>query len=300
MNYLKECYVATGSHVAGGLLQRIIYWFPMARQKWHGKEWQANTVKDWCEETGYTPKMVKDAITKLRDLGIIETCYHLWNNKRTTFLRLIDPKRWDLKVPGDEYQKGLTKKTSEGPTLNTEILQEIQQDNLLASEQENGPMDKPENPGKKVNKPNQFKVPGGTVSDIKTMFSEAQSKPKEDKSPPDLKILWQKLMKEHTGVLYSMTMAELGQLKHAKKKLPAEKAIEILTYAIENWISFVEEVKFDNGWKHGPTVPSVGYLLKHANTAHSLWHRKTQKAKISTIPSPEVPTGPKKPKKVSW
>lgn len=81
-------------YVAGSILSQILYWFsptpdgkPRVRIERDGYYWLAKKMTDWYEEVRVTPKQAKRAISKLENLGLIETRVYKFAGSPTTHIR---------------------------------------------------------------------------------------------------------------------------------------------------------------------------------------------------------------------
>ena len=79
---------AGGSAPAGVVLYRIVFWTPGL--EYDGKLWIAKSHAELRLETRLTPDQIRDALAKLRSLGLIETSRHHFAGRNVLHIHVTE------------------------------------------------------------------------------------------------------------------------------------------------------------------------------------------------------------------
>lgn len=148
--------------------------------------------------------------------------------------------------------------------------------------------------GKVVMAPKQKVV--SSANDILKNFQAAKSgKPIPEKvSPVQIELFWKKTVSQLEGVSFvkSFTAVQLGQCKHLINSVGFSNVYGLLDCVLNNWIPFVKFVEQAAGIKTTPSVPDIGFLLKHSGHAMNFMAARVKspsKAPVKTEKKDDVP-----------
>ena len=89
-------------------------------------------------------------------------------------------------------------------------------------------------------------------------------------SVPDLATLWQSRMTVMPGgFAKALTRKQFGQLKLLKRSL-GDSTSQVMDWTLINWRRFSEQARAEAGLLCAPSVPHIGFLLAHHDTAVNL------------------------------
>lgn len=116
------------------------------------------------------------------------------------------------------------------------------------------------------------KYPKGTkFKDVKAVLEKPGPKITGKKNITSLKSIWYAtipLVFEEVTHLKPLTNMEVGQFVQFKNKVSnGANPEEVLSFVIENWPEFCLYVKDKAGITLAPSLPHIGYLLKHCSLA---------------------------------
>jgi hypothetical protein len=205
---LTAYYHATKSWPAAILLFRIAYWAPKAKLRRNGYTWIAKSAKDWCYETALTPQQYKDAVARLRALGLVVTEQHAFGGKVVTYLRLTAAGR-AVVFPGMGLEAPLGMGPETPPELGLETPPYIQEGKHNKLQTESCVQSHAEAPGT---------LPSGDSGqenqvNAKDMLVKKIHKPQGHLT---LEQVWRDTIAEIEGTFVPpLTVKERGQLKHS-------------------------------------------------------------------------------------
>jgi hypothetical protein len=88
MSRIARCIALAGSVPAGVLLYRIAWWNTQPKVQFGREFWIVHSHALWGIDTGLTPKQLRDAFAQLKQLGLIKSEKHLWEDRIYAFLQL--------------------------------------------------------------------------------------------------------------------------------------------------------------------------------------------------------------------
>ena len=319
-NLMARCTEAAGSHPAGNLLMRIAFWMPKAKITIGGHRWVANSAAQWCAQAKLSPQQYKDAIARLRRLGLVITEQHLFGRRNITHVRLTcrgmaivapeTPADKGLETPAQKGLETPLEKGLETPLNRTgSIYYELPQvalHGVLAHAVPGTGKDKKRIPGEKEGQMHPRKP--YTTKDIPAGGSPKPGKAVTKLHQPDkvssLEAVWKQTLAEVTeGWVVGLTIKQKGQLKHFMQACPPGTATDVLRNVLQDWVTFALEAQADGGIKSSPDQPEVGFLLKYVSTAVRLHLEATQPkqalggkpASVAQVPAPVQLTAEPKP-----
>ena len=90
-------------------------------------------------------------------------------------------------------------------------------------------------------------------------------------TPSSLETLWKHKVSEVHPMLGTIGPKEKGQFKHFRNACPPDAADEVMTWVLNDWSHFSYKVSQGAGVKHAPTLPNLGFLLRHVKIAVTYW-----------------------------
>ena len=98
--------------------------------------------------------------------------------------------------------------------------------------------------------------------------------------------MWQERLSEVTKGMIVMNKKEKGQLNNFVKLCPKGTAEAVLTFVIDNWLTFSKKVQAEKeGVKFIPPKPTTGFLASHAGIAINMWSAAKNTSQIVKMPS---------------
>jgi hypothetical protein len=298
----REYIEITGSINAGILLTRILWWYQPSQENqdpkyphklrvWKdGYWWLAKERKQWWKECCLTAKEFDGSVKKLKEIGIVITEVHRFNNLTTTHLRvdfdvlaklMVD---YSPELPKGAFQNSqigdstgipkkcipLTEKTTKNKDIEGFSDAKTTPTPYPLSEVQIGKA-KGKIEIKKFNKLGLGKpAPLGenmaTATDV--LAKHSQKKLEALQAVPQatgvsvLVTRW----KQHSGAVggfaKALTGKESGQLKHLLKGA-GPQAIPVIDYAWAHWDKFCSKAKSAKDLDHAPSQPHIGFLVAH-------------------------------------
>jgi len=252
-----------------------------------GRRWTYRSVDGWADEIGDSPDKVERAMKLLREANLIST--------RMAWVGKGDARRWLLHVAltprtesvlkGEDPQicgEGSCKSAGGGPA------------NLhLTIEPGEQPGEQPGDPSELslavLNGPVKgkgFAGEGDQPVKMEDMLAAETWKEKASKllhkpnTPSSLELIWKQKFPAVDGKKFvSLTKEDWGRLSQFRKKVPPGNADAILTWVLDNWDAFTKHAEDAAGLKQSPSLPSIGFLLKHVSLATMLWSSATSPKK---------------------
>lgn len=295
--------MARWSAVAGGktpglILYRLAFLQPRSKITRGGRPWVVMSRDRWCEELTCSMKTLERALTQLRKDGLIESEIHLIKGRTRSFMRLSSeaetrfsttlspPPETDKMSVSGYGQKG-------GNPIGLTALKEVNEEevnSVCASAGANKVPGSGEGFGKGSKggqahtspetplTPQSPPVPPADhgdptmakAADILTKLSSQKHAHKPNTSK-GLEFAWKTSLSETWGQgLVHVTAKQRGQMGLFLKRCPEGRADAMFGWLLENWIEFVKHVESMAGIKKTPAIPSMDFLLFHANLAVAL------------------------------
>lgn len=295
--------VAWWSEVAGGktpglILYRLAFLQPRSKITRGGRPWVVLPRERWGQELSCSLVTVDRAFAKLKKAGLIETEIHLLKGKTRVFMRLSGEASGRYKAVSSappqsiKVMKSGFYQTAQNP-IGLTALKEVNEkevNSVCASAGANkvpgsgegfGTGSKggqahtsPETPLTPQSPP----VPPADhgdptmakAADILTKLS-SQKHAHKPNTPKGLEFAWKTSLSETWGQgLVHVTAKQRGQMGLFLKRCPEGRADAMFGWLLENWIEFVKHVESMAGIKKTPAIPSMDFLLFHANLAVAL------------------------------
>ena len=251
---VRPIYVrAGGDLVTGTLLSQLAYWFKPDKDgksklkiQMDGKLWLAKSREELCAECSMTLDQYRRAIRVLIDKGLVETrvkifagrtVAHFWLNIDAVF-QASQAGGSSLDYIGDNAPTGLGDNPSttlgdHAPTI-TETVKTTAEIT-------------PKH--------------GGQGASMKVLDILAK---KKEQAAGTATLRWKSNMAQIYGFQKDLTIVEKSQLKQVCK-IAGDKSYPLIDYVTQNWLKYVNFVKTKMGLNIGPTIPTVGFLLKYAD-----------------------------------
>lgn len=269
------------------LLAQIEYWLkrPHAhcvREDSDGRKWCGQARAEWQLQLGLSAQQLRTALELLRRERVLVSERHLHRNRVTAFLRIdvvartAAVRRKTLNVRGGSTQIGMgeTNQIDLGESTRTYTDKtdvEIEERIGVAA-----PTHFSEGEKEVSRRPKS--VIGVSVSDLK----KGATGRKQATAPVDLvgdasrpgqlsmvfKHAWSDTYEDF---LPSFSARELGQLKQLVGKCPGGVVGKVVDWAVRNWPVFVSAAVQREGAFGAPQLPTVGFLLRFAQTAVNSW-----------------------------
>lgn len=297
-NPLNRWYAIAGGKTPGLILYRLAFLQPRSKITRGGRPWVVMSRERWCEELQCSPRTLGAALTKLRKAGLIESEVHLIKGKTRSFMRLSSAALEAEKeaknatpVQAKIAQTGMGKNCPNpiGLTALKEV-NEKEVNSVCASVGANKVPGSgegfgkglkggqahtfPETPLTPQSPPDPPADPGdptmAKAADILTKLS-SQKHAHKPNTPKGLEFAWKTSLSETWGQgLVHVTAKQRGQMGLFLKRCPEGRADAMFGWLLENWIEFVKHVESMAGIKKTPAIPSMDFLLFHANLAVAL------------------------------
>jgi hypothetical protein len=276
-NPVKRLMAATHNSATATLfMMRVGYWWPRAKVERKGRKWIAKSREEWGDETGLSLKQVKQALSVLRELHLIETEQHLFGGKNVVFLSVTDR--------GEQALKGPAEWSLEGPLY-------IQEDTTGSYLEDNSG----ETPsGLTEGKPDMKLVPGQKANEVLQNYQQTKSMQKLHGTGPveNLITVWKVMLPGYIG---EFTLKQKGMLGKFNKQCPSGKAELVLKAVLKDWVGFAKTVETDAGLFKVPVKPKIEFLLQHASAAVSFAKTTAEpkgQAKGTKVPSLQLSAEP--------
>lgn len=252
-----------GDHMAALMLSQIVYWSTPAKD---GRTklrvvksehlWLVKSHQDWWTELRMTRRQSQRALEILRKAGVVETVVHRFKNVPTLHIRLIQ-----------KHLQGLLDCTSMCPPIAPVGAVQEHQDvqPLTETTTETTTENTEQAPTGGAETPKQ--EPDMDVQ--QTLKNLQQEKPVHGTGLLAMQILWKKRVGADHGYQKPLTGQEVGQLKHVHKQLQ-QQAVQVLDYALLNWVKFAMRVQVNKGLTNVAMAPHVGFFCTHYDVAVQL------------------------------
>ena len=294
---ITRCIAAAGDrHTAGIILYRLCYWQPKAGKKRDGKVWVAKPKSEWQQECRTTEQQHSDAITLLKNLGLIELKRAFFKGSLMLHLRLT-PKAvamlqthesQGLQTPSAQGFKTVSHIQGDSLQGDTYFLTGNDASSILADEkiqtfsEGNGDM----KPGTKK-----------SVSEIMATAKSVPKTPKDTSTTGALVLTWKERVPKEYGAYVAMNQKDVGMLGQFRRKCPPGEAYAVLNHVLDDWQKFCAIAETDAGGYKLPTKPSIPVLLKFVAVAVTMMKPvKVEETSPSTNPNKLQLTAKKKAK----
>lgn len=280
--YLK----ITGNLPTALILSQLVYWHKPAKNgqtklkvKKDGKYWLAKSRTDWEAETGVSSRQYSRAITRLKDLQLIEYRMYIFGGKVTPHIRLNTAHLKELVdhvATGGKVKKCgvvVTKEANVVPIHRANLSQPIetkcpkplgQFESIITDTTEDTTTETTFACATQTKDEELMKA-----SELVKNLEAAKGAKKAD-TPLALSMVWKKFVsQEYECFVKNHTVAELGMLKGLITAL-GDKAHETVVWAVTHWNQFCYEVKLQKGQSMAPERPNLKFFVKHYEVAVQL------------------------------
>ena len=286
-NIVARAHKLAGDPVAALVLLRLAFRYQQALAA--GKDWTAQSHENLMDETACSFKQIKRVVGDLKKQGLVHQKQALFANKNVNHYQLTamamaalqgqpgklpqGPPTQALEGPSTQTQEVPPEQTLEGPLyIQGETTLSINTEDYLESEVLTHPAHTETFPEKVTGEVEGEKGMRGlkSVNDLKSLGNASAILNKPD-GVWGLSLVWKEKVSKITGAFVSLTAKEMGQLKTFQKHCPPGKAAAVLTFVLNDWMSFAKKVQTMAGIKNIPSQPTIGFLLQFRARAVTLW-----------------------------
>lgn len=260
---------AGGSVVAGLVLSQAVYWFKpdykgraRTRTVYAGELWLSLSYAEWEAACALSKYQISSALQALEAQGILRLRKVMHRNSPRVLVQL-DADRLAELVCQNPRSRNLTM-TVEGLDCDGEETAPCIEETVL-------------------------EIEGETVKAAEVI---RELEKRRGVLPERLNLVWTKALGETSGRTQKpATNADLAMFKRMGKIMGAD-APRVVDRVVRNWTDFVIRVAQDRGIKQTPDVPTLRFLLAHADVAVD-WARPEAAKAVTMVPTTTAP--PKAP-----
>lgn len=270
---LRAVYVhLVGDLATGVMLSQLVYWSKPERSRtqilFDGLLWCVRSRTEWVEELGISLNQYKQAVQRLTRLGLIECQLHMFNGKTTPYIRLhMDVLISRLSVQLDAQSLAAFQPTSVGSKPTKRLAGKQPATGLIPTNRlaDFQPTIKKEDVLEDVKDVITLDTKPMDLKDVQAKFKSGE------KNKKNIETVW----KDRMGLVYDLkanqqppwTMQQRGQAKLIQKALGDANWYRVVDWVLQHWEQFTVKVKESKGQHTAPSMPQLGYLLKHCDVA---------------------------------